>query len=255
MSVLAALTVVRYTPGRAWRGALHMVTQRPFLARLPGLKFSRLLGTGAGIGFSAVPDLRTWALFSVWEDDAAWESFVNGSRVMRAYRRLGEETYTVLLRPVSWHGRWAGRDPFGPAATDEARLADAEPVAVLTRATLRPKRARAFWSEVAPVDATLRESPDLLLSFGVGETPWIKQGTLSVWRSGASMKAWAYRTPEHAEVVRRTRDEGWYAEELFARFRLAGTKGTFRGRDPLAEAGVVGADGAVLEPGRWVEAD
>ncbi len=64
--------------------------------------------------------------------------------------------------------------------------------------------------------------------------PWLRQATLSVWRSGAAMRGWAYRTPEHAEVVRRTRAEGWYSEELFARFRLLGTRGSWGGGDPLA---------------------
>jgi hypothetical protein len=64
---LATFTVVRYSPGKAVLGALHMATHRPPLARAPGLRFARLMGTGAGIGFSAVPDVRTWALFAVWE--------------------------------------------------------------------------------------------------------------------------------------------------------------------------------------------
>jgi hypothetical protein len=47
------------------------------------------------------------------------------------------------------------------------------------------------------------------------------------------MQAFAYASPAHREVIRRTRDERWYAEELFARFRLLGTEGTLNGKDPL----------------------
>ena len=231
---LVTFTAVRYAPRRAWLGALHMATQRRPLARAPGLKFARLLGTGSGIGFSAVPDLRTWALFAAWERVEDWERFAESSPVMRQYRERGEEIYTVLLSPMSAHGSWGGVEPFAPLPTPAPRL-DESPVAVLTRATIRASRLNRFWSQVEPVDETLRGHPDLLATFGVGEIPWVKQATLSIWRSGLAMKAWAYGTAAHADVVRRTRAESWYAEELFARFRVLGTRGTFLGSDPLAE--------------------
>ncbi|MBB4639680.1 spheroidene monooxygenase [Longimicrobium terrae] len=234
MSLLATFTAVRYTPRRAGWGALHMATQRPLLARTPGLRFARLMGSGAGIGFSAVPDPLLWTLFAVWEDEAHWESFRDGSAVMRQYAARGEERYTLRLRPLSAHGRWGGEAPFGEPSLKAA--AD-EPVVVLTRASIRLSRAARFWSRVHPVDETLRGNADLLLTFGVGEVPWLRQATLSVWRSAEAMRAWAYRTPEHAEVVRRTRAEGWYSEELFTRFRLLGTEGTLHGADPLASLG------------------
>lgn len=231
MSAVATLTVVRYRPGKAVLGAWHMAAQRPLLARAPGLRFARLLGTGRGIGFSAVPDLCTWALFAVWEDAAAWERFAAESRVMRQYRARGEEVYTLLLAPLSAHGRWGGQEIF-PLQDPPERPDPAAPVVVLTRATIRPSRALRFWSRVAPVDATLRGHPDLLLSFGAGEVPYLKQATLSVWRSAAAMRAWS-TTPAHAETVRLTRAENWYSEELFARFRLIRTLGTWHGSDPL----------------------
>ncbi len=237
MSTVATLTVVRYTPARVALGAWHMAAQRPLLARVPGLRFARLLGTGQGIGFSAVPDFRTWALFAVWDDAAAWERFAAGSRVMRQYHARGDEVYSLLLAPLVAHGSWGGVEPF----PDPPRPADpAAPVVVLTRATIRTARALRFWSRVAPVDATLRGHPDLLLSFGVGEIPYLKQATLSVWRSAAAMRAWA-ATPAHAETVRLTRAENWYSEELFARFQLLGTRGTWRGGDPLDELKCVSA--------------
>jgi hypothetical protein len=232
VSGVATLTLVRYSPARAVLGAARVATDAPRLRRTPGLRFFRTMGTGGGIGFSVKPDLRTWALFAAWETERDWERFRAGSPLLRRHEG-GEETFSLVLAPVAAHGRWAGLEPFG-ALPPGGDVGPDEPVAVLTRATLRTSRALRFWSRVAPVDRTLRAEPELLASFGFGEVPWLRQGTLSVWRTRAAMEAWAYRTPEHMETVRRTREEGWYAEELFARFRVLRSHGTVRGSDPLA---------------------
>jgi hypothetical protein len=232
LSGFATFTAVRYRPAAAVLGALHLATQRPRLQREPGLRFFRLMGAGAGIGFSARPDPTVWALLCAWDTAADWERFATDSVVIRQYETRGSESYTLLLEPLSAHGAWGGTQPFD--VEPGASTGDGEPVVVLTRAALRLRRALRFWGQVASVDGTLRGNPDLLLSFGVGEAPWLLQSTVSVWRSAEAMKAWAYRDGPHREVVRRTRAEGWYREELFARFRLAGTRGTWGGADPLA---------------------
>lgn len=236
MTPLVTFSAVRYTRrGAAW-GALHMATQRRSLARQEGLRFWKLVGMGSGIGFSPRPDPLTWGLFAVWDSTSAWEAFRDGGRAMHQYRKRGEEVYTLRLQPISSHGRWSGVEPFGSESA--ARSVDPhEPLVVLTRATIRFGRALRFWSWVDPVDRELRASPDLLLGFGMGEAPWIRQATVSVWRTTATMQAFAYASPAHREVIRRTRTEGWYAEELFARFRLLGTEGTLGGKDPLATSG------------------
>jgi hypothetical protein len=47
------------------------------------------------------------------------------------------------------------------------------------------------------------------------------------------MKTFAYGS-KHAEVIKKTRSEDWYSEELFARFRIIESSGTVNGKDPLA---------------------
>jgi hypothetical protein len=49
----------------------------------------------------------------------------------------------------------------------------------------------------------------------------------------AAMQQYAYRDVRHREVIQLTRREGWYGEELFARFQVVKSAGTVDGRNPL----------------------
>ncbi len=42
------------------------------------------------------------------------------------------------------------------------------------------------------------------------------------------------RTGPHAEAIRAVRDEGWFSEELYARFAVHSDAGTWNGTSPLA---------------------
>ena len=84
-----------------------------------------------------------------------------------------------------------------------------------------------------PVSADLHEAPGLRLALGIGEAPIGLQGTFSLWSSASALNAFAYERAAHAAVIGRTAREGWYAEELFARFGVLSTSGTLDGVDPL----------------------
>jgi len=51
------------------------------------------------------------------------------------------------------------------------------------------------------------------------------------------MKSFAYSLSEHKTVIRKTRDEKWYSEELFARFIPLQTAGTLKGINPFRVEG------------------
>lgn len=216
---------------RLWAFA-QMGFARPAIALARGLRFWKLLGSGHGGGFSLRPNWNRYGLLAVWEDDDAADEFLSNSAVFLDYCAHAGETWTVRLAPTSAHGRWSGTNPFTPLTRPEESTSPS-PVAVLTRATLRLSRARAFWSAVPATSEALNSADGLIRSIGVGEAPFIRQATLSFWRSDADVRAFAYDSSPHREVVRRTRDEGWYSEELFARFRPIASEGTWDGTDPL----------------------
>jgi hypothetical protein len=72
-----------------------------------------------------------------------------------------------------------------------------------------------------------------ITSVGIGEVPFIKQATFSIWESLDDVKQFAYRQRQHAEIIKLTRQEDWYSEDLFARFSIIQSFGTINNKNPL----------------------
>jgi hypothetical protein len=228
---LVTLTLWGVGPLAVPAAVVRMGLDRRHLARAPGLTFAKLLGTGDGRTFTVRDaDPLHWGLLAVWEDAGSADRFAAG-RTHQAWEALARERLHVRLRPIASRGLWSGRQPFGDPRPHRVR----GPVAALTRARIRLARARTFWRAVPPVSADLHAVPGLRLAVGVGEAPIGLQGTFSIWESSQAMVEFAHKRATHSDVVRRTTQEQWYAEELFARFDVVGMAGTFHGRRPLPD--------------------
>jgi hypothetical protein len=227
VSRIASFHLVR--DASALRTMRRLGTDHRLLSRVDGLRFWRLLGTGRGDGTGPGADLRRSALFAVWDGDEALDAFTAS---MRERWEAADESWHVRLRGGAGHGRWRGVDVL-----DDLQPAHRTggPIAIVTRADVRVRSWRAFRAAGTVVDRELHASPGLLAVVGIGEAPVGRLGTFSLWRDLDAARAFARRGPDHVEVVRRTRQERWYAEELFARFEPYASTGTWDGTDPLTD--------------------
>lgn len=140
----------------------------------------------------------------------------------------------LALEPVAASGTWDGRAVLGALHGPTTGLA---PLAVLTR-TAPADRHRA---DVEAATAALAAD----LAAGVPGLRWwrlLDDGgvpcTLSMWDGAAEASAWAW-AGRHGDVVRRSRDEGWLAEGLFARFAVAGPARQFGTGAPRSNGDLV----------------
>lgn len=207
-----------------------MGTMPPRLKKVPGLQFFKVLGSGKGGVFSLTPDFYLYGLMAVWDSELAADVFFSESEVMTDYRLHTSENWTIKLEPIKSYGWWDGVNPFIPVPLPTPV---AGPIAVLTRASIHLKALPAFWKYGKITSHALEAAPGLLASIGMGELPFVRQATFSLWESQEHMLQYAYKGAQHQEVMRKTRADNWYREELFARFQVISATGTWKGNNPL----------------------
>jgi hypothetical protein len=231
---IAALMLAHYPWRNSYAALVSMGLNRFLLRGVLGLRFWKLLGSARGLAFGPWNPCR-YGLFSVWESPAALDAFERDSPIATAYRRRADELWTVRLRPISWHGAWGGIDPFADIAPAMPLSPGVGPLAILTRATIRPLRVRAFRATARQVNAELAQRPGLIAAVGLGEVPLFAQATFSLWANTSSVRGFAYDGSAHIAAIRRKTTEGWYSEELFARFQPISSYGTWDGVNPLRD--------------------
>jgi hypothetical protein len=175
------LSIVVYPNWIGWAGFLSMALFRFPLWLSSGLKFWKLMGTGKNGTFDKNPDWKRWAVLEVYDTPTATPSFITW------WWKIFNATQTIYeLEPIEGHGLWDGKQVFG----DLPKQSDYEgKIAVLT-------------------------------SVGIGEVPFIKQATFSIWESKEQMRSFAYKLPLHKEVIKKTHQEKWYSEDMFTRFKV-----------------------------------
>jgi heme-degrading monooxygenase HmoA len=227
--MIVTLEIVRYPKWLGWAGFLSMAVFRLPLWLHSKVSFWKLMGCGRNGTFDKTPDWRQWALLQVFESEQAVST---PTFIQFWWKIFGAEIWRLHLQPIEGHGTWDKKQVMG----DLPRSGDYEGlIAVLTRATIRLNRLSAFWKHVDGVANQMAGAPGFITSVGIGEVPFIKQATFSIWESKAHMKQFAYSMQQHKEVIQKTRKEDWYSEDMFVRFTIISSTGTIHGKNPLAE--------------------
>mgnify|MGYP003324015066 FL=1 len=121
------------------------------------------------------------------------------------------------------NGFWSGQNPFPEQKPN--KCSKKMPVAIITRATLRFSKLISFWKSVPAASAAIEQAKGVKYFKGIGEWPFIQQATLSLWDSFDSVNNFAYSSKIHSDIIKKTRKQKWYSEDLFARFQVLSDTG------------------------------
>jgi len=191
-----------------WEAFKKMGQSSSLTKDLPGASFGKMLGTGAGNGFSIFPDLSLYGLLLIWPDVQTAKRGLSDSTELRFWFEDATSYGTLFMETCKVHGTWDGKQPFDVVTS--------------------PSHLFSFWKDVPSVSKSLNQSPEGLYSAnGVGEWPLIQQATFSVWQNVSFVENYAYHGEKHRNMVAKTRKTGWYAEELFARFHILEVSGNW----------------------------
>lgn len=182
-----------------------------------GLVFAKHLGVGMGNGFSVIPDFSTYAFLGVFESEESSKLFFTKNAQWLEYASQSDTITGWDAYAIKGHGSWNGKQPF--------QFHDLPPdfdgkIAVITRASIRWSQAWRFWMNVPASSKNIELQEGLLLAKGVGELPIVEQATFSLWNSQKELDQFAYRSRQHAPMIKKTRQYNWYKEEMFVRMAV-----------------------------------
>ena len=222
--MLAVIVLVEFKPQHLGYGLSRFVLGRFPLRHVAGLRFSKLLGSGHEGGFGLKPSASRQGLFLLFDDTARADAFLQHGPLMAAYRARAQEFFYCKLIACSCKGSWAG-----VSLPVEAAPPEQGPIAALTRASIRPSKALAFWRNSPAAELSLASAQGCRIAVGLGEAPFFRQATFSIWDSVHDMNRYA-RSGAHLQAIQAASQQGHFAESMFARFVPVAAQGVWKGK-------------------------
>ncbi len=210
--------VLHYAKGNRWAGFRQFALFQQRASKIPGVRFAKVMGCGRGPVFSVRPDWGRYAFLFHWESaEVAKDLFASAQ-----WQRLESSAESALhwhLSPLHSKGLWDGKPRFEPSGSVVS--GEENPLfAVITRADLKPWRLRSFGAFARKATDALNRHSGVRYTLGMGELPFVRQATFSVWDGSEAMKSYAYRDADHKAAMKGKKTHGWYGEEMYARFAV-----------------------------------
>ncbi|TDG34980.1 DUF3291 domain-containing protein [Pedobacter changchengzhani] len=224
--MIVALTITKYRTAAIPFAFMGMAILRVPLWLNKKCSFWKLMGSGKNAQVDLPPDFKHWGIITAWANVEDCDEFYKNSFAIKWFKFFAIEDFTILLNPLSAHGLWEGKQPF---TLDKNSNKKDGRVAVITRAGIRLNKVKEFRENIKRAADAMRVAPGYILSAGIGELPFVMQATFSIWESAELMKSYAYKSHDHADVIKLTRERKWYSEELFARFEIIRSEGSLNG--------------------------
>ncbi len=222
-------------------GWLRLVAGATPYKDVPGLTMVKVMGSGHGGGFSLRPSATHQGLICTFSHLDLALKFLD-SPAVQAYRSRARECWTGVLAVQSARGHWdkqawqaSSAQALGLAGDQAAPgqgldgKPQSGPFAVLTRASIVPTKAMAFWRYAPAAQADLGQAPGCLLAMGLGEAPLVRQCTFSLWQDTAAMLQYAQRGAHQVASAAAYKHQ-FFSESLFVRMQVLYMTGVWQGR-------------------------
>jgi len=232
--VVVVLLVDYLTQHRAW-GWMRLLQGAAGLKDVSGLLFVKVMGSGHGGGFGLRPSGSHQGLICLFESEQKAVEFCQGSYAS-AIVDHAREYWLSSMAITSARGQW-DEQAWSETTDDQLSvpLAQRDPemdrglVGVLTRGTIKPAKALAFWRYSPPAQKELSVAKGCCLAMGLGEAPLLRQCTFSLWTDTESMVSYAH-AGAHKLAIAAAYKNGYFAESMFVRMRVLSMSGVWQGR-------------------------
>lgn len=230
ISGVAVVFLVDFIASQKSWGWMKLAQGASNLKHVGGLLFSKVMGSGHEGGFGLRPSSTHQGLVLMFDSLVNAQAFLD-SDVAIQYKQRAKEWWSATLVIDSSRGEWnevawAPTDLTKEGLTGLAK--ESTLLATLTRASIRPASALAFWRYAPQAQADLTNASGCILAMGLGEAPLVRQCTFSVWRDTPSMLHYA-QGGAHRTAIQAAYKHAFFSESMFVRMRVLSMAGVWKG--------------------------